>query len=303
MVKEGRVISGNVPLGYKIENKRAAIDAEKAVVVQAAFKKYIDCRSMKETARYILGEYGVNIDAKSMKHLLTNTWYIGKAYGIDGWCPAIIDEKTFKLTAALLETRGQRTIGERSDRVYLFTGLVFCGRCGRRMTTYHIPSKSNRGSGFIYYRCPMRTMHTCDMDKQINQSKLEQWLIDNVLFEAERYNMEIKKRNSAKIKKVADTSKITAKLEKLRDLYLSDLITREMYEQSYVALKADLAEAQQKQRELEHTPIDTSIFENFEHMYSQLDAQSRKAFWSRVIKKITVHRDGGYVITLNDQGF
>ena len=150
MVKEGRVISGNTPLGFKIENKRAVIDEEKAPVVREAFDKYIDCRSMKATARHILDKYNISIDPKSMKHMLTNTWYVGEAYGIKGWCPAIIEEKTFQLVNSILETRGARGEGTRTDRVYLFTGLVFCSACGRRMTTYCNANKKPDGTTTMY---------------------------------------------------------------------------------------------------------------------------------------------------------
>lgn len=301
MVKDGRVISGNTPLGFKIENKRAAIDEEKAPVVREAFDKYIDCRSMKETSRHIFSKYGVNIDAKSMKHMLTNTWYIGEAYGIEGWCPAIVDAKTFRLAQSLLETRGMRN-GARTDRVYLFTGLVFCGLCGRRMTTYHNANKNPDGTprqSFVYYRCPMRTMRQCDMCKQINETKLEEWLINNIRYEAERYNSEIKKKKASVTKKATDTSKIMAKIEKLKDLYLNDLIPREVYEKDYITLKTALEEAERQQRIVEEKPIDTAIFNDFETMYTALSPESRKAFWSRTLKKITVMQNGNFVISFN----
>ena len=200
MVKDGKVISGKTPLGFKIEDKRAVIDETKAPVVREAFDKYIDCRSMKATARHILDKYNISIDPKSMKHMLTNTWYIGEAYGIKGWCPAIIDEKTFRLVNSILETRGARGEGTRTDRVYLFTGLVFCSACGRRMTTYCNANKKPDGTprrSFVYYRCPARTMQLCEMSKQINENKLEEWLINNIRSEADRYNAEIKKKKSA----------------------------------------------------------------------------------------------------------
>ena len=124
MVKEGRVISGSTPVGYKIENKRAVVDENAAEIVKAMFDKYIDCRSVKETSRHLNALYGTSIDAKSMKRMLTNTWYIGEAYGIKGWCPPIIEEQTFRLAGQIVETRAARYNGARSDRVYLFTGLV-----------------------------------------------------------------------------------------------------------------------------------------------------------------------------------
>lgn len=301
MVKEGRVISGQTPLGFRIENKHVVIDEDSVEIVRAMFNKYIDCRSMKETARYILSEYGISIDMKSMKRMLTNRWYIGEAYGIEGWCPAIIDARTFKIANSIVAVRSERYDGTRSDRVYLFTGLVFCGCCGRRMTTYSCGNKNPNGTpkkNFIYYRCPGHTMRTCEMGKQLNQKKLEQWLVENVKNEAKRYNTEIASKKKATPKKVIDTAKIMSKIEKLKDLYINDLLPKEIYEKDYISLSNLLKEANQQQT-TDSQPIDLSVFDGFEDMYSSLTENSKKALWSRVIKQIIVSESGELLVTFN----
>ena len=106
MVKEGRVITGKTPIGYKIENKHLVIDEETAPLAKDVFETYNNTRSMRETSRLILDKYGKSIDLKSMKTLLTNPIYIGTGYGIPNWCPALIDEKTFELTASLIARVG-----------------------------------------------------------------------------------------------------------------------------------------------------------------------------------------------------
>ena len=304
MVKEGRVISGSTPVGYKIENKRAVVDENAAEIVKAMFDKYIDCRSVKETSRHLNALYGTSIDAKSMKRMLTNTWYIGEAYGIKGWCPPIIEEQTFRLAGQIVETRAARYNGARSDRVYLFTGLVHCGCCGRRMTTYSCSNKNSDGSikqSFIYYRCPAHTMKTCNMAKQLNQEKLETWLVGNLASEAEKYNFDLEQQQKkATPRKQIDTAKVMARIEKLKDLYLNDLLPKELYERDYNELSALLSEAasQQKEEALAR-PLDLSHLEQFEKTYETLTPENRKAFWSRVLKKITVTPEGDLKLSFN----
>ena len=299
MVKEGHVISGSTPLGYKVENKRVVIDDQTAPIARDMFEKYIDCRSMKATARYILEKYGKSIDVKSMKRMLTNELYIGNAYGIENWCPALIDKRTFEMAASIISVRSARYDGTRSDRVYLFTGIVFCSSCGRRMTTYSCANKNKDGSirqRFVYYRCPAHTMKTCDMAKQINQNTLEEWLIQNIRSEADRHNAEIKKRKSSSPKKTVDTTKLWAKIEKLKDLYVSDLLPKQLYEADYNNIMRQIREAEAQQKEQDAKPIDTSIFNNFSELYGRLTEQGKKAFWSRILKKITVTEDGNFLI-------
>ena len=300
MVKDKRIISGRIPMGYVSVDKRAVIDEEKAEIVRETFKHYIDCRSMKATARHILDKYGVNIDLSTMKRMLTNTWYIGEAYGIKDFCPPIIDEDTFNLSSSIVKVRAEKFDGTRSDRVYLFTGLIFCSSCGHRMTTYSCANKTKDGHGkiFIYYRCPGHTARVCDMEKQINQDKLEKWLLDNIKSEAEQYILQISNKRKTRVQSGNEAAKITAKIEKLKDLYLNDLIPRDMYEKDYHALTARLADLQAPKIP-EKDPFDMSMFDNFTEMYENLSMESRKALWSRMINKITVSETGEFTVTFN----
>ena len=234
--------------------------------------------------------------------MLSNRWYIGEAYGIKGWCPAIIDEKTFEIASNLIKTNLNRGNSARTERVYLFAGLIFCESCGRRMSTYcrhHRRKDGTKGKGYVYYRCPAHTAHTCDMTRQINQETLERWLIDNIKTELESSNIELTQKKKAAPRRTVDTSKIMSKIEKLKDLYLNDLIPKEIYEKDYRALSAQLEEAQRQQEAVERDLIDTSIFDNFEDNYTAMPPEARKAFWSRVIKSITVRQNGELVLSFN----
>lgn len=302
MVKEGRVISGSTPKGFKIENKRVVIDENMIDLIRDMFQKVIELRSTRATSRYLLQKYGISIDVKSIKSMIQNTWYIGKAYGIENWCPAIIDRYTFDLANRIIEVRAARYDGTRSDRVYLFTGLMFCGCCGRRMTTYTCRNKNPDGStkqDFIYYRCPAHTMRTCEMPKQVNQDKFEKWILDNLLTEAIQHNSEIDERIRKTPKKTIDTAKVMAKIEKLKDLYINDLLPKEIYERDYKALVTLLEDVEKKEEEPKQKKIDLNTIKNLKKIYAELNPESRKAFWSRVLKNVIVTPEGDYIISLN----
>ena len=301
MVKDGRVISGSTPKGFKIIDKHVVIDEELAPIVCDMFNKYIDVRSIRDTSRYIWDTYNIDIDLRSIKNMLTNRWYVGEAYGIKGWCPQLINTDVFETASRLVIERAERGHHIRSDRVYLFTGLVFCGECGRRLSTYTARNYNKDGTirEFIYYRCGQRNMHRCNMGKQYNQLFIENWLLDHVKHEAELYNLSLQNEGKKTQKNIVDKSKITAKLEKLKDLYLNDLITRDMYEKDYIHLSALIADAEEKEKETNRKPIDLSIFNDFRANYEKLDQAHRKAFWSRVIKKLILNSSGELQVTLN----
>ena len=302
MVKEGRVISGSTSLGYDIKDKRIVVNPAEAEIVNNMFLHYIACRSMKATSRYILETYGKSIDVKSMKRMITNRWYIGEAYGIKDWCPAIVEKSVFDLANQICDIRSERHSGTRTERVYLFTGLVFCGCCGRRMSTYSCSNKSKDGSVkqvYIYYRCPAHATKLCDMSKQINQDFIENWLCENLRSMVDAHNVSLKAARTKRKKKTVDVSKINTKLEKIKELYLNDLLSREAYERDYRAFTTLLREAEAEEKQDEYKPIDTSFLKDFNNMYEALDPADRKAFWSRIIKSITVTPGGNILTTLN----
>lgn len=301
MVKDGRVISGSTPKGFKIENKHVVLDEAAVPMIREVFEKVIDLRSTRATARYIFEKYGVNIDLKSLKAMISNRWYIGEAYGIKDWCPRIIDDDTFALANQINDVRAARYDQTRSDRVYLFTGLVFCENCGRRLSTYSCRNKRKDGSSlsFIYYRCPGRLTLQCDMQKHINQDKLEKWLLDNLLIQANQYNVELEHNGKRAPQKSIDRAKTVAKLEKLKDLYLNDLITRDMYEKDYLLLTTLLKESERQEQQLDAKPIDLEKFKDLLELYNELDPPSQKAFWSRVLNKVIVTPTGDYIVSLN----
>ena len=85
-------------------------------------------------------------------------------------------------------------------------------------------------------------MRTCEMPKQINQEKFEKWLLDNIEYEAQRYNASVDQRKKSLPKKTIDTAKVMAKIEKLKDLYINDLLPKDIYERDYKALSALLSD-------------------------------------------------------------
>lgn len=142
------------------------------------------------------------------------------------------------------------------------------------------------------------------MSRQINQNQLERWLLDHIRAEADRQQTAIVKKKKAVPAKPTDTAKIMAKIEKLKNLYLEDLIPKELYERDYTALRTALEQAKQQQEqqaeqaERQALP-DIRRLQNFQEAYGQLDENGKKAFWSRILHKVIVSRDGEFSISFH----
>lgn len=280
-------ISGKVPLGYKIENKRLVIEPEKADIVRDIFRYYISTRSIRETRKYILNRWGISYCHTSIRSMLQNERYIGRAHDSDTFCPSIVPKDDFLLANKILSTRAERYVQSRSNRVYLFTGLVFCAECGNRLSAHVV------GQKYIYYRCTRyEKTHICSHKKRTSELVLEDWLVKNLLAQFAAYNVSISADEKPDTK--IDTSKIRRKMEKLKDLYLNDLIERDVYERDYSALKESLLEAERVKPKKK--PVDLSAVADALKMYDGLSRTGKKEFWSRTVSKIVITNEDDFFV-------
>lgn len=288
-VKRGEVISGKVPLGYRIENKRLSVDPETSAIAKDIFEQYVSLRSLGALRKYVMGKYGLVYSYSGIRALLQNRRYIGAAHDQYDFCQGIIEPKTFDLVQTIIEERAQRNAAANPNRVYLFTGLVYCAECGNRLSAHIVAGK------YIYYRCTRYDkLHLCVHKKRTSELILEDWLLHNVTSQFEAYNLSQQGQLSQPQVKV-DEAKIKRKMEKLKDLYLNDLIDRGSYERDYVALRdelksaADITAAVPKLIDLK--PITDALC-----VYSELTRQNKKEFWTRTISKIIITKDDDFSV-------
>jgi len=287
-VQRGEVISGKVPLGYKIENKKMVVDPGTAPIAQDIFKQYTTIRSVRALREYVLNTYGLVYGQTGIRALLDNERYIGRAHGQDDFCPPLIPVEQFQLCQELLQQRAQRNLS-RSGRVYLFTGLVRCAECGNRLSAHVVAQK------YIYYRCTKyEKLHLCPHKKRTSELVLERWLLENLVSSYEQYNISLAQGAKAKRANV-DTDKIRRKMEKLKDLYLNDLIEKDAYEQDYIFLREQLREAYAPEPE-PPKPVDTKLIRTALSAYESLTRQEKKEFWCRVVGSITITNEDRFFV-------
>jgi len=288
-VQRGEVISGKVPLGYKIENKKMAIDPETAPIAQDIFQQYTVIRSVRALREYVMNKYGLVYGQTGIRALLDNERYIGRAHGQDDFCPPLITQEQFQLCQELLQQRAQRNLA-RSDRVYLFTGLVRCAECGNRLSAHVVAKK------YTYYRCTKyEKLHLCTHKKRTSELVLEQWLLENLISSYEMHNV-LATRSAVSKRPTVDVEKIKRKMEKLKDLYLNDLIEKESYERDYLSLRDQLREVHAPEAQPPKL-VDIKPVQNILMAYGWLSRQEKKEFWSRVIGTITVTNDDRFFVS------
>jgi DNA invertase Pin-like site-specific DNA recombinase len=282
-------ISGKVPFGYKIEKKQLVIVPEDAEKVRDIFEHYIALRSVRALRPYVLETHGLVYTQTGLAQLLRNERYIGHAHGKPDFCPAILSEEVFFKAQNILKVRAERLNFSRTNRVYLFTGIVFCAECGNRLSAHVV------GQKYVYYRCTRyEKTHLCSHKKRTSERTLENWLLHNLPAKIEEYNVTLQAQEKAN-KAGKDIAKINHKLNKLKELYLNDLISIDDYKSDYSALKEDLIKAYSSQTE-HKKPIDVRKITELLSKYPDLSSAGKKEFWSRILKKIVITQNDDFLI-------
>lgn len=277
------VLSGKVPYGYMIVNKHMVANPETVDRAREIFDTYIATGSICETLRRIQ-PYEVAKTQRSLKLMLQNRKYIGESYGIENYHEAIIDRDTFDLVQEML-SKNQRKARKFE---YIFTGMTWCSDCGRKMTgttdEYH--AKKIR---YKVYRCMFhyRTIPTCGNARTLNEAKLEKYLVENIK------NLAFAEINEGKDKEKPDYEKqiesLERKIERLKDLYVNELITLDEYKHDVASYRADIERFRKDMRKYandDKSALKQLVGMNLEDWYWTLTVAEKRTLWLGVIDKI-----------------
>ena len=283
-VQQGEVLSGNQPVGYSIVDKKL-VPNDLAPQVLDIYEHYAKTGNLNETQRYANVKYGWVRQKHVVKDLLRNRKYIGEFQGNPNYCEPIIPVDIFN------EVQRQLDMNIKTDQkhIYIFSGLLKCGICGRRLG-------GNRNRK-IYntYRCPKHFSKSefCPNSKVVSENALEKYLLENIKDIMEQrisdYEIEQKKvvDNSAAIKKVE------RKIGKLKELYVNDLIGLEEYKKDRDDLLEQLVSLERGQQMLPRS-YDIESLKNLLNMnimgiYNTMDSSEKRRFWRGIVQYIIFH--------------
>ena len=180
-----------VPLGYKIVDKKFAINKQEAPIVKRIFEMYLAGNKMIEIISFLNSNglktsKGNSYNKSSINRILSNRKYTGiyiyKDIEIPGGVPRIISDKIFNAAQALLikNSKAPARLKAVEDN-YLLTTKLFCGHCGCAMTGESGHSRS--GKIHQYYKCvTRRTRGNCN--KATAKKAFIEEMVVNKVFEA-----------------------------------------------------------------------------------------------------------------------
>ena len=270
--KKGLIVNGRVPPGFDYNNGHIEPNDD-APKIKALFDYYAATRSLHTAAYEAKQIIGRGYSIGGIKKLLENEKYRG----------AIVPPEKFDAVQHILSTRATRRV--RTDRVYLFTGIVKCPVCGSKLT---VRCREYKGTDYIYYRCDRHDKgRRCGYNGSVKERELESYLLARILPMIAEYNLTIVQKK----KKPVDIPSLQRKIDKLTDLYIDDIISKEEYEKRSSPIRDAIKMAQ-----TEDKPIDTSEIVSALDVYPSLSKVAQKAFWSVLVRSVTPQDDGFNVV-------
>ena len=335
---------GQPPLGYYVnEDKRLSVNEKEAEAVKLIFERFASGYSYDEiiselNAKRYYTKNGNTFKRNSLYGILTNEKYSGvyvynksaskDIFGkrnthmhkddeaiirVPNGCPQIVDTETFNKVQERIAENKQLTGYYNTRHKYIFTGLIFCGYCGRRITGNRRYSGRNK-SLLVTYRC--LTHRDLCISKEINRYYLEDFVLDKIkeyfFYKAKVKNMyhKINKfidENSTKLQtqiseltnELISANEAVANITKAieQGIYADNIFSRlEELNAKKESLTANIAELMQM-RDVRFTDDDVeNTLNQCKLLLRQPTNPENRDFLTMAVKKIVLYREEVIII-------
>lgn len=302
MAKNGQRISSKVPFGYKIENKLYIRDDKKADALLDAYNMVLLYRSVSYANKFFNEKYPCyKMEYANFLNRLKNPINIGMHKYNDNFCNGIIPKELYDQVQEIINKNNIRS--RKTKSIFLFSGLIRCGTCGRRIVgnkkTDHNSRKNPNWKDTTYYlyRCNHAYQDkVCSNRHILSESKIEKYLLENLNTLLSDYVIDIETKQKEQKDHTKDIAKIKKQMKKLKDLYLDDLIQKDEYTNSYKELESKLKEYSNIKQITVPNEIKQILNINIRDYYETLDRKQKQALWQSIIKEIIYNEDKSFVI-------
>lgn len=219
-VEKLQVVTGGHPFGFKVENKKLAIDEETAPYVRKIYEMYNSGTNMVKLRDYmnglgIVNTKGNKFQLSQIDRILKNKryagYYIYKDTEVKDGIPAIISEELFNEVQVKMEKNKKAPARSKAvEEQYILTGKLFCGYCRNPMAGDS--GTSHTGKVHHYYTCLTVKKHKGPCKKKSERkTHIEDYIIRECLWLLTDENIKI----------IADNVMLAVEREKRQSRYAS----------------------------------------------------------------------------------
>lgn len=296
-LKNKTYLSGSLPRGLKLDaEKHVIIDDEWKQFALDMFDHFETTNSKRGTLFFLKEKYNMYLCYDTVARNLRNPLYKGMYRDDPEFCEPLIPPERFDRIQLL----GKRNVRQRStNRTYIFTGLLICSDCDHYLVGHTTVRKRKDGTRIDYpaYRCNQHYQsHSCDRSKTFREEYVEEYLLSHIRPALFDYIAEYEIDGSCPQTKnpAAEASRIRTKLKKLYELFIDDLIDKDMYKHEYEQLQLALQEANAAAA-APHKDVNSLkefLSQDWEEIYKTFSAQEKATFWKSFVQSVRVHEDG-----------
>jgi DNA invertase Pin-like site-specific DNA recombinase len=301
-VSTGQPLSGSQPFGFTIETdkttgrKKIVRDPDDEPILRDAIQYCLTHQSKKKTLVYLHAKHHISMSYNSLSKLFANTMLYGAYRDNPVYCEAYIDKETFDRLQEITRRNVKDNTSE--DRAYIFSGLIFCPHCKRKLSGGIYTQRSSNGTLHKYkkYRCAnCRTNNTCDFNKVVAEKTLERMLLANIekLLDSAKIKAATVSDSDKFVVPKYDIEEIHEQIDRLNYSWQTGKIRKvEQYEKDYAELMEKLEEAEAEQGEIvvkDFSKIEAILQDGWQSIYNNLDDAHKRAFWRSFVKSIEIN--------------
>ena len=263
-------------------------------IMMDAINHVMQNHSVRAALLYINKKHGKTYGYNVLMKALTNEMICGEYKGNPNYCEPYITREEFDRLQKVIK-RNPRT--SKSEYSYIFTGLIICPDCGRRLSGTVITNLQRGKRPYKYhgYRCQKNnTSKTCGFRTVIFEKRIERELLASLdKFIANKKARVIKIQAEHDRVSEYDLKELHAELDRLNYSWQKGRIkTVEEYDRRYDELMAQIDAAHEEEAAIHDEPdyekIRHVLSEGWQDIYHELDNEHKRAFWRSFINAIHV---------------
>ena len=278
-------------MGYTKEKidgvKRVVKDPETQHIVEDFFKRAL-ATNIRQAGEEMNLKYNLTHPYKFWHSMARHEMYTGTYKGLEDFAPAYITKEEHEE----LNNRNRVIRKAQQNRIYVFTGLLKCPNCGRRLGGKY--TTSGNGDEYMFYRCCGKLAGVCDFTA-VTEKNLEKYLLKNMRTEMEKYILSTEtapQEEKNDRQKKNDVEKLQERLRRLNVAFFAGNMTDEEYAEQSKAIKEQIAKAQAEEAKTEKTAdvaaVKAFLATNFECIYGSLTKEEQRTLWRSVIDEIVL---------------
>ena len=286
--------------------KNVIPDPETKDMITDFINHFLTHQSVSSGVTYINNKYGTTYEYHQLQKVLTDTKLWGHYRGNDFYCKGYVDKATFDKIQDIMKGNVKK---RKTNRVYLFSGLMLCPCCGRKLSgSCSANRRTVKPSGKVYihtnpiyqYRCNKAVMSKlCSFKKYASEERLEKALLSNLnrFINNHITHVKITANTNTHTDGVKNSiANLQAEMNRLNTMFRKGRLKESEYDRDYDELERQMAELQESLTPVEER--DLSIYEellakdDWKSLYNALNRENKRAFWRKYIKAIKLDENG-----------